>query len=297
MRWIFIVIFCTLFTLSAGCKPAEKPTDGESAAPSGTETTGETSAKTTEDEEPLMEIQVPTPAADGAAGTNASGSNATDLDASEPLEEAIERDFTHAMARALEQEKTDPGAASRAYQVLTSDYPNRFEPYHRLALLAEAKNDDELAIAMYEEAERKNPKDAGFFNDFGWYLYTRHEFSEAAVKLRQADSLAPNTPKYQTNLAMTLAQTGNYDGAFLQLQKVQGAKAASSYTTIGAIQFEQGVRFLEDGQEEEAQRKFVQSRETIQKALALDPELKSAKEIENFLNQIQTPPPSATEKP
>ncbi|MGN1273338.1 MAG: tetratricopeptide repeat protein, partial [Thermoguttaceae bacterium] len=130
------------------------------------------------------------------------------------FQKLIEKDFSEAMAKAKALEATNPEEASRAYQVLTEDYPNRFEPYHRLALLFENEGDDEAAIALYEEAMRKNPTDAAFFNDFGWYSYTQNELVNAEVLLRKANLLAPNTPKYMVNLAVVVAELGRWDDAF-----------------------------------------------------------------------------------
>lgn len=204
------------------------------------------------------------------------------------LDEVIEKDLEKALKEAMELEKTDPKAASQAYQALTTDYPNRYEPYHRLALYFEHIGDHEAAIALYEEAQRMNPQDAVFFNDFGWYLYSTREFDQAAAMLQKANSLAPNMPKYQTNLALATAQLGRWEDAFALLQKVSGAKSAESYCTIAAIQFEQVVRAAEEKQNEEAEKKLALARETLKKALALDPNLPAALELKKVLDEIPT---------
>ena len=186
------------------------------------------------------------------------------------------------MAKARALEETDPEAASRAYQVLTEDYPNRFEPYHRMALLFERSGDDEAAIALYEEAMRKNPTDAAFFNDFGWYSYTQNELVNAEVLLRKANLLAPNTPKYMVNLAVVVAEQGRWDDAFALFMKVPDYNAAKSYLSIAGIQFHQA---METENPEEAERKFQLAEETLKKSLALAPEDPAALELQKMLDE------------
>lgn len=189
------------------------------------------------------------------------------------------------MAKARALEETDPEAANRAYQVLTEDYPNRFEPYHRLALLFEKEGDDEAAIALYEEAMRKNPTDAAFFNDFGWYSYTKNELVNAEVLLRKANLLAPNTPKYMVNLAVAVAEQGRWDDAFALFMKVPDYNAAKSYLSIAGIQFKQAVDAKLAKNPEEAERKFQLAEETLKKSLALAPEDPAALELQKMLNE------------
>lgn len=186
-------------------------------------------------------------------------------------------------ARALEE--TDPEAANRAYQVLTEDYPNRFEPYHRLALLFEKSGDDEAAIALYEEAMRKNPTEAAFFNDFGWYSFTQNELLNAEVLLRKANHLAPNTPKYMVNLAVVVAEQGRWDDAFALFMKVPGYNAAKSYLSIAGIQFKQAVDAKLETRPEEAEKKFQLAEETLKKCLALAPEDPAALELQKMLDE------------
>lgn len=186
------------------------------------------------------------------------------------------------MAKARALEETDPEAANRAYQVLTEDYPNRFEPYHRLALLFEKAGDDEAAIALYEEAMRKNPTDAGFFNDFGWYSYTQKELVNAEVLLRKANLLAPNTPKYMVNLAVVVAEQGRWDDAFALFMKVPDYNAAKSYLSIAGIQFNQAASAKNP---EEAEKKFQLAEETLKKCLALSPDDPAALELQKMLDE------------
>lgn len=198
------------------------------------------------------------------------------------FQKLIEKDFSEAMAKAKALEATNPEEASRAYQVLTEDYPNRFEPYHRLALLFENEGDDEAAIALYEEAMRKNPTDAAFFNDFGWYSYTQNELVNAEVLLRKANLLAPNTPKYMVNLAVVVAELGRWDDAFALFMKVPDYNAAKAYLSIAGIQFNQAATAKTS---EEAKKKFQLAEESLKKSLALAPENPDALALQKLLEE------------
>lgn len=318
MRTIFTFMLLTCMIVFTGCGPKKDPASTDSnanseanAAPNAAPnaavkpdaasdadgTSEEFSPVTTAGDAPLMEIQVSADA--GIAGTSKNKGITGDDGISEdsgvsgkemPLEEAIARDFSNAMSEAKALEEKDPEGASRAYQVLTADYPNRYEPYHRMALLAEMAKDYELAVALYEEAARKNPPDAAFYNDFGWYLYTVGEYAEAISKLRQANALAPDapeTPKYQMNLALALTGLGNYDEAFELMQKIPGAKAAASYCTLGAIQLKQALEAVQAKDTKKAEEKLKIAEENIQKALALDPELPEALDAKKFAAELR----------
>ena len=269
MKKTFLSVLCVL-SLIGGCTKTE-PT---AQTPEETQTSSE-SAQT-----PSGPAQVSDPAEVSAPASSAPASPAADSEAS--FQNLIEKDFAEAMAKARALEETDPEAANRAYQVLTEDYPNRFEPYHRLALLFEKAGDDEAAIALYEEAMRKNPTDAAFFNDFGWYSYTQNELMNAEVLLRKANLLAPNTPKYMVNLAVVVAEQGRWDDAFALFMKVPDYNAAKSYLSIAGIQSRQAAAAKSP---EEAEKKFQLAEETLKKSLALAPEDPAALELQKMLDE------------
>lgn len=203
------------------------------------------------------------------------------------LEEAIRRDFEEGMKDALELEKTDPESASRAYQALTADYPNRFEPYHRLALLFEAAQDQEAAIALYEEALRMNPASAVFFNDFGWYLYSVHELERAATMLQKALTIDAENPKYLTNLALVTAEQGRWEEAFALFQRVPGAKSVDSYSSIAAIQLKQALSALEKEDVAAGKSKIEMAKENLKKVKSLTSESSKADELLNWAEDLE----------
>lgn len=202
------------------------------------------------------------------------------------LEEAIRRDFEEGMKNALDMEKTDSEGASRAYQALTADYPNRFEPYHRLALLFEAAQDQEAAIALYEEALRMNPASAVFFNDFGWYLYSVHEYERAAAMLQKALSLDAGNPKYITNLALTTAELGRWEEAFALFQKAPGAKSFDSYSAIAAIQLKQASNALEKEDISAGKLKLEMAKENLRKIKSLTSESSTVDELQVWAEEL-----------
>ncbi len=238
-----------------------------------------------EENEASAEFQIISAASDEKARSGAMDVFSSQMDDA-VLDEAIQKDFEAGMKNALELEKTDLEGASRAYQALTADYPNRFEPYHRLALLFEAAKDHEAAIALYEEALRMNPASAVFFNDFGWYLYSISEFERAAVMIQKALTLEAGNPKYLTNMALVSAELGRWEEAFAFFQKVPGAKSAESYSSIAAVQLKQAMNALEKEDIEAGKSKMEMAKENLKKVRSLDPELPAAAELEIWLKEL-----------
>lgn len=308
LRIGFLLLFSVALTFWAGCDnskiereieknavPENDVSSAEKALPAGgsassTEAPGGSLAESSDGSSVEMQL-IPGP----AVSVRNSAGNPTEIlpdsgRGQESLEETIEKDFASGLAKAQALEKTDPDAASRAYQALTADYPNRYEPYHRLALLFEMAHDHDAASALYEEALRMSPADSVFFNDFGWYLYSVREFDRSAAMLRRACQLDPKTPKYQTNLALATAQLGRWEEAFALLQKVPGAKSSESYCTLSAIQLEQGVLALQADRKEEAQQKIELAKETFRKSQALEPDLPAALELQKVFEKVNSQP-------
>lgn len=180
-----------------------------------------------------------------------------------------ERYFAESIQNGYDLEKKgDLKAASLAYQLLTTEFPNRFEPYHRLARIYEQhknKEDEEMAYVLYEEALRKRPSDAAFFNDYGWFLLSREQAAEALPILQQAVTLAPKEIKYKNNLALCLGKSRRYEEAFLMFKEASAGDSAVAYINLANIQISLG--------------EFSEVKKSLQKALTHDPKSVPAKEM------------------
>ncbi len=163
--------------------------------------------------------------------------------------------------------------ASTIYELLTVEFPARFDAFHRLARVHEQKNDAEMAHALYEETMRQNPTSAAFFNDFGWFLLSIGELQDAYGCLQKANSMTPDSPKYMMNLAICITKMGRYPEAFLQFKKAANGNSAVAYTNLAAIQYEDG--------------KLPAAKESIQKALTADPKEKRALELRTLIEEAE----------
>ena len=265
MRYILIVV-CVLALLS-GCKPTDKkePAASEIPTPTSVPTSAPTSA--------------PDPAPE-AAPQSAEPEVSTPLCTVESPDggipqtaDAFEKAFQRANGMA---EKGDIEGASRAFQLMTQDFPDRYEPYHRLALIVEREGDEDTATALYEEALRRRPKDAAFFNDYGWYLLTLQKYSEAHTLLYQAVNLDGQEKKYQNNLACCLAFERRYDEAFMMYKKSANGNSAEAHLNLARNQI-----LLEDAEA---------TRTNLQKALVFDSENSEAKRLLKVLDESQAQP-------
>ncbi|QDT35397.1 tetratricopeptide repeat protein [Thalassoglobus polymorphus] len=109
---------------------------------------------------------------------------------------------------------------------------------HPLAVLYDRQGRLDAAQREYAKAIAESPKDADVLNDFGYFLYSRGEPEQAAVKLKRALELQPNHLKAAVNLAMVRAKQGKYDEAFVYFEKAQGPAAA--HRNIGLLQLRAG---------------------------------------------------------
>lgn len=283
-------LFLTLLLFQTGCTKHEKPTDSADGATSETVTDSATETQSTESgtgAENVLEAQFITEnglVADVSTPENASS-----------LEETMEKDFAESLKKADELMKTDADAACRYLQSLTVDYPNRYEPYHLLALHYEQAQDHEAAIALYEEAQRKRPENDVFYEDFGIYLYQTGDFERALSMFQTANSYRPADQKRWRNSALAAAQLGRWEDVFSFFQKEQGANAAKSYTLVAQTQYEQAIQQQSNGQKDAVREKLQLSLETVQKSLALDPTFTPALELRTALEKALKEAPSELE--
>lgn len=266
-------LFLTLLFLQTGCTKNETPTETTRETP--TETVAEPQPSTSEN---VLEAQFITE--NGLVADVSTPENAPSL------EETMEKDFAESLKKVDELMKTDAEAACRYLQSLTVDYPNRYEPYHLLALYYEQAQDHEAALALYEEAQRKNPENDVFYEDFGIYLYQTGDFERALSMFQTANSYRPENQKRWHNSALASAQLERWEEAFTLFQKENGANAAKSYTLVAQTQYEHAIQTLTNGQKGTAKDKLQLALETVQKSLSLDPTFVPAIELRSALKQL-----------
>ncbi|MFO0879673.1 MAG: tetratricopeptide repeat protein [Gemmataceae bacterium] len=148
----------------------------------------------------------------------------------------------------------------------------------RLARLLARAGRDQEAIAEYENALKTHPKDAGLWNDFGYYQYERGNFPEAERALRRAVEADPNHKRGWTNLGLALGQQGKIQESLTAFE--QAVKPAEARCNLAFVLGTQG--------------KFDEARRLYREALQLDPGLKVAR---HALAKIENRPPSIPSSP
>lgn len=79
--------------------------------------------------------------------------------------------------------------------------------YHGLGLLAGGRGDYPAAVALLQEAQRRNPTDAVLLSDLGYANLRAGFIAQARLPLMQALQLRSDNPQAQANLALYLEVT------------------------------------------------------------------------------------------
>lgn len=123
--------------------------------------------------------------------------------------------------------------AKRCYEELIEAYPERYEPYHHLAIIADCRGRYSQAIAWYQQAARLRPKSPEVFHDMGKCLMEQERYAEAEHALAQAVRLNPDDPGHRETLALVCAQQERYSEALEQLVHIMSESDA--YFAIAEI--------------------------------------------------------------
>jgi Tfp pilus assembly protein PilF len=130
------------------------------------------------------------------------------------------------------------------YERIVDGYPDRYEPYHHLAVIADCQKRYGQAIAWYVQAAELEPSNAEILHDLGRCLAQQDRFEDAEKALRRAVEVAPEEPLYRETLAINLAQREQYSNALDELVHVMSE--ADAYYKIAEIldekNHEEGVK-------------------------------------------------------
>ena len=137
--------------------------------------------------------------------------------------------FHAKMAAARKLEEAGKYAQARsAYRRLVTGHPERYQPYHRLGVVANHLRRHREAQTMYTEALRLNRNDSELINDLGYSLYLHGDLEKAEMALRIAVAMNPRSTRYRNNLGLVLGHLGRYDEALKQFQR-GGSEADAHY--------------------------------------------------------------------
>jgi tetratricopeptide (TPR) repeat protein len=145
--------------------------------------------------------------------------------------------------------------ARNCYQELIVAHPKRYEPYHRLAVVADRQQRHREAQGLYTEAIARKPGEPELFNDLGYCFYLQGKLDKAESALVKAVSLAPSVSRFRNNLGLVYGHMGRYDEALESFRRA-GSEADAQFN----------LAFVYASQEKVAEAKLC-----FQKALTSDP--------------------------
>jgi Flp pilus assembly protein TadD len=129
--------------------------------------------------------------------------------------------------------------------------------------LHDKKGDPETAAKYYQEALKRDAKNAEVHCDYGYSRYVRRDFPAAEKSLRQAIALNPNLGRAHTNLGLLLARTGREDEALKEFAKTGCSEPMARCNLAFALATE---------------RRWQEAQSQFEMALTADPSSKAARE-------------------
>jgi Flp pilus assembly protein TadD len=173
--------------------------------------------------------------------------------------------------------------ARKEYQQLILQYPQQYDAYYRLALVADHQRRFQEAQSLYTEAIRLNPRNPNVFNDLGYNFYLQGKLDKAESAVRKAVALRPAEGRFRNNLGLIYGQQHRYDEAWEQFRR--GGGEADAYYNMAFVRA--------------SQNDFPAAKECFRHALLVDPTCrKAAQALRAFeLAETQTGTAAETELP
>ncbi|NQU21694.1 MAG: tetratricopeptide repeat protein, partial [Candidatus Nealsonbacteria bacterium] len=177
------------------------------------------------------------------------------LDA-EGIDSPDDKSLPGELADARNLERSGDAVAARAiYERLIAAHPGRYEPYHRLALVADRQRRHREAESLYTQAIRLRGPCPKLFNDLGYCLYLQGKLDKAENAMRKAVAMVPANSRFRNNLGLVLAHLGRHDEALEQFQR--GGSEADAFYNLAFVHA--------------SQERSEQAKECFRLALASDP--------------------------
>jgi len=167
-------------------------------------------------------------------------------------------------------ESNDPAQQMKAYDEARQLYQNALkidancrEAIQGLARVYARMEDYPHALEVYQKALDKNPKDHGMWFDFGSCYNRKKDFTRSVPCFEKALQLDPENRQYMTTLGFTLAYSGQTERGLAMLTRSMGA-ALAHYNLARLF---------------DRQRQYELSRQHLQMALQINPNLEQAREM------------------
>jgi len=198
-----------------------------------------------------------------------------------PLTTEQKAEIQLAMARGLERQgRTDD--AKKICQEVIKVAPQQVDAHHFLALLLDRQGECEAAEGYYRTAIQLAPQRAELYCDLGYSYYVQQRWPEGENELRQAVALDPDLRRAQNNLGLLLARTGR-DAEAMDAFAKAGCREAEAHANLAL------ALSLADRREE--------ARLHYERALQLDPRLKTAQQGLNSLQSLAARNPADSVSP
>lgn len=163
--------------------------------------------------------------------------------------------------------------ARSTYQQLIAARPDRYEAFHRLAVVADRQQRYSEAEALYSQAIRLSPGNPELFNDLGYSYLLQNEFAKAEVAILKAVAIAPSNERYRNNLGLAYGFQGRYEEAMEQFRKA--GSEADACCNMAFVLAQQG--------------RTASAEEYLQRAISRDPHHKAArKALESLYSTPET---------
>ncbi len=163
--------------------------------------------------------------------------------------------------------------ARTTYQQLIAARPDRYEAFHRLAVVADRRQRYSEAEALYSQAIRLSPGNPELFNDLGYSYLLQNEFAKAEVAILKAVAIAPSTERYRNNLGLAYGFQGRYEEAMEQFRRA--GSEADACCNMAFVLSQQG--------------RTDAAEQYLQRAISRDPQHKAArKALESLYSTPET---------
>ena len=152
-------------------------------------------------------------------------------DSSTPAREAADggREFSQQLTQGRNLEKAGKqGEARQVYEKLIVEHPDRFEPYHRLGVVADRQKRYREAQALFAQAIQREARNPDLFNDLGYSFFLQGKLEKAEAAMLKAVGLSPSDARYRNNLGMVLAHMERYEEALAEFRRA-GSDADAYY--------------------------------------------------------------------
>jgi len=130
-------------------------------------------------------------------------------------------------ARGFEAEKKYEQARS-IYEQLIVQYPERYESYHRLAVVADQQRRHREAEALYAEALRLEPMSGSLLGDLGYCYFLQGKLTKAESALAKAVAIEPAEIRHRNNLGLVYGHQGKNEEALENFRR-GGSEADAQY--------------------------------------------------------------------